>query len=172
MMMGRSQYFNGDFLGAASTFFYVSRHFSWLPATVTEAKLWQARCYVALDWLYDAELILNRIRPEQLTTRELRGLYAFTRADRLLRGGMEAEAVEPLKEAIDAAGSASQRTRLRFLLGQVLERLGRRKEAYEAFGKAGASSSASYRTKFNARIKQSEVYDGADISPRSRPCAA
>lgn len=165
MMMGRSQYYNGDFLGAASTFFYVSRHFSWLPRTVTEAKIWQARCYVALDWLYDAELILDRIRPDQLTTKQLRGLYAFTRADRLLRGGMTAEAVEPLQQAIAAAGSDAQRTRLRFLLGQVLERLGRRKEAYEAFAKAGASPSASYRTKFNARIKQSEVYDGADIMP-------
>ncbi|MDE6120178.1 MAG: tetratricopeptide repeat protein, partial [Muribaculaceae bacterium] len=45
MMMGRSQFYNGDFLGAASTFFYVSRHFSWLPQTVTEARLMQALSY-------------------------------------------------------------------------------------------------------------------------------
>ena len=164
MMMGRGQFFNGDFLGAASTFFYISRHFSWLPATVTEAKLWQARSYVALDWLYDAELILSRIRPDQLTTPELRTMYAYVDADRLIRGGSYAEAVEPLREAIKGARGA-QRTRLRFLLGQVLERIGRRKEAYEAFAKAGSASSASYRTKFNARIKQSEVFDGADIAP-------
>ena len=167
MMMGRSQFFNGDFLGAASTFFYISRHFSWLPQTVTEAKLWQARSYVAMDWLYDAELILERLKPDQLTTPALRGLYAYVKADCLVRGGHYEEAVEPLREAIKAA-SGAQRTRLRFLLGQVLERLGRRKEAYEAFGKAGASSSATYRTKFNARIKQSEVYDGTDIEPEVR----
>lgn len=163
MMMGRGQFFNGDFLGAASTFFYISRHFSWLPATVTEAKLWQARSYVAMDWLYDAELILGRIRPDQLTTPELRAMYAYVSADRLIRGGDYAAAVDPLREAIKGAKGA-QRTRLRFLLGQVLERLGRRKEAYEAFAKAGSASSASYRTKFNARIKQSEVFDGADIA--------
>ena len=64
MMMGRGQYFNGDFLGAASTFFYVSKHFTWLPATVTEAELWQARSYVSLDWLFEAEIILERIKPE------------------------------------------------------------------------------------------------------------
>ena len=167
MMMGRSQFFNGDFLGAASTFFYISRHFSWLPQTVTEAKLWQARSYVAMDWLYDAELILERLKPDQLTTPALRGLYAYVEAGCLVRGGHYEEAVEPLREAIKAA-SGAQRTRLRFLLGQVLERLGRRKEAYEAFGKAGASSSATYRTKFNARIKQSEVYDGTDIEPEVR----
>ncbi len=31
LMMGRAQYLNGDFLGAASTFLYISKHFSWLP---------------------------------------------------------------------------------------------------------------------------------------------
>ena len=55
LMMGRSQYNNGDFLGAASTFFYISKHFSWLPTTVTEAKLWEARSYCAMDWLFEAE---------------------------------------------------------------------------------------------------------------------
>ena len=34
MMMGRSQYFNGDFLGAASTFFYVSRQSTYSPFLV------------------------------------------------------------------------------------------------------------------------------------------
>ncbi len=167
MMMGRSQFFNGDFLGAASTFFYISRHFSWLPQTVTEAKLWQARSYVAMDWLYDADIIIGRIKPDQLVNPSLRGLYAYVKADCLVRGGHYEEAVEPLREAVKAA-SGAQRIRLRFLLGQVLERLGRRKEAYEAFGKAASSSSATYRTKFNARIKQSEVYDGADIEPEVR----
>ena len=37
--------------------------------------------------------------------------------------------------------------------------------AYEAYRKAGKSAGASYRTKFNARIKQSEVFQGADITP-------
>ena len=50
LMMGRGQYYNGDFLGAASTFFYISRHFSWLPNTVTEAKLMQALSYISLGW--------------------------------------------------------------------------------------------------------------------------
>ena len=39
MMMGRSQYFNGDFLGAASTFLLYSQALRLAPETVTEAKL-------------------------------------------------------------------------------------------------------------------------------------
>ncbi len=72
MMMGRSQYMNGDFLGAASTFFYTAKHFSWLPETVTEARLWEARSYCAMDWLFEAETILTRIKPDQLTSKDIR----------------------------------------------------------------------------------------------------
>ncbi len=164
MLMGRSQYYNGDFLGAASTFYYVSKHFTWLPATVTDAKLWQALSYVSLDWLYEAELILTRIKPEELTNSSLRQLYNFTYANFLLRSKEYAKAVPYLTAAIDGADGA-QKTRLRFLLGQVYAVLGEKDKAYEAFKKAGSSISAPYRTKFNARIKQSEVYSGANIEP-------
>ena len=163
MLMGRSQYFNGDFLGAASTFFYISRHFTWLPNTVTEAKLWQARSYVSLGWLFEAEMILTRIKPETLVNKELRGLYDFTMADWRLKSDDFEGAVPYLLGAIKA-DSGAQRTRLYFLLGQIYARLGRKREAYEAYKKAGSGASTSYRTKFNARIKQSEVYDGADIT--------
>ena len=164
MMMGRGQYFNGDFLGAASTFFYISKHFPWLPKTVTEAELWQARSYISLDWLFEAEVILKRIKPEMLTTGTLRGLYNFTQADFYVHSDDYAAAIPYLKDAIKSA-DGPQKTRLRFLLGQLYARIGDKKAAYDAFKAAGSSPSATYRTKFNARIKQSEVYDGANIEP-------
>lgn len=164
MMMGRSQYFNGDFLGAASTFFYVSRHFTWLPNTVTEAKLWQARSYVSLGWLFEAEMILTRIKAEALVNKTLRTLYDFTMADWKIKSDDYEAAVPYLLGAIKGS-DGSQRTRLYFLLGQIYTRLGRKADAYQAYKKAGSSTSASYRTKFNARIKQSEVYDGRDVIP-------
>lgn len=164
MMMGRSQYLNGDFLGSASTFFYISKHFSWLPATVVEAKLWEARSYCALDWLFEAENILTRVKSEQLTSKPIRSLYYSTYADLLIKQKNYEEAVPMLTQAIPLA-SGPQRTRLNFLLGQVYSALGQKELAYKAFDKAGSSSSASYRTKFNARIKQSEVFSGADITP-------
>lgn len=164
MMMGRGQYYNGDFLGAASTFFYVSRHFTWLPATVVEAKLMQAQSYVALGWLFEAEMILTRIKHDELTNNRLRRLYNFVYADYFLHADKYEEALPFLVEAVKGAKGA-QKTRLNFLLGQVYARLGEKEKAYKAFDAAGSASSASYRTKFNARIKQSEVFTGADIEP-------
>lgn len=162
LMMGRAQYFNGDFLGAASTFFYISKHFTWLPDVVEEAKLWQARAYLALDWLYEAENILTHIKPDKLTKKSLRELYDFDMADLYVRSGKDAEAV-PLLASAAAAAKGSQRNRLYFLLGQLNARLGQKQQAYAAFAKAGKGSSTDYRTKFNARIKQSEVFTGTDI---------
>lgn len=164
LMMGRSQYLNGDFLGAASTFFYISRHFSWLPKTVTEARLWEARSYLAMDWLFEAETILRRVKPEtDLTDGELKGLYYTSEADLLIKEKEWEKGAEMLRMAIPYV-SKPQRTRLNFLLGQVYSRAGKKDLAYKAFQAAGGSSSASYRTKFNARIKQSEVFTGEDIA--------
>lgn len=164
MMMGRSQYMDGDFLGAASTFYYTAKHFSWLPATVLEAQLWQARSYCALDWLFEAETILKRVKPDQLTSGRLKDLYYFTYADYYVRTRDNARAIGMLTEALKYA-KGQQKTRLTFLLGQLKAAEGDRKGAYEAFKKAAGASSAPYRARFNARIKQSEVFDGTDIGP-------
>ena len=162
MMMGRGQYYNGDFGGAASTFFYISKHFSWLPKTVTEARLMQALSYISMGWLFEAEVIITRIKEDELTSNRLRKLYNFVYADYYLHAGNDKAAIPFLEEAIKGAKGA-QKTRLRFLLGQVYQALGDKQRAFKAFDAAGSSNSATYRTKFNARIKQSEVYDGPDI---------
>lgn len=163
MMMGRSQFLNGDFLGAASTFFYITKHFTWLPETVTEAKIWQARSYCAIDWLFEAEMILTRIKPDELVNGNLKYLYNLTFTDFYINSNKPKEAIPYLVEAVKEAGGA-QKTRLNFLLGQLYTLAGEKQLAYKAFYKAGSSSSASYRTKFNARIKQSEVFEGEDIT--------
>lgn len=162
MMMGRSQYLNGDFLGAASTFYYTSKLFTWLPETVTEAKLWQARSYCTLGWQFEAENIIIRIKPEELTNNTLKGLYNMVYADYYIKGNSNEKAIPYLVEAIKYA-KGPQKTRMKFLLGQLYTLEGKKQEAYAAFKDAGGSHSASYRTKFNARIKQSEVYSGDDI---------
>ena len=164
LMMGRSQYMNGDFLGAASTFFYISRHFSWLPTTVTEARLWEALSYLAMDWRFEAETILKRIKPDKdLVNNQLRGLYYAAQGDMLVKEQEWDKAAEALSQAV-RYGSKAQKTRLNFLLGQVYARAGKKDLAYKAYQAAGGNASASYRTKFNARIKQSEVFSGEDIS--------
>ena len=162
MMLADGQYYNGDFLGAASTYFYISKHFWWLPKTVTEAKLMQALSYITLGWQFEAEMIITRIKENELSTKHLRGLYNFVQADFHLHAD-DYEAALPYLQQAARDASGAQKTRLNFLLGQVLARLGRNDDAYAAFARAASSSSTTYRTKFNARIKQGDV----DASPTS-----
>lgn len=164
MMMAKSQYYNGDYAGAAATFYYISRHFPWLPATVTEAQLWQARSYVAFDWVNEAEAIVKRIKPDQLTSGSLQHLYHFVQADIAVRRKEYGQAIEPLKKALKGA-SGAQKTRLYYLLGQCYRQTGERQLAYGQFKKAAGGGGTTYRTKLNARIAQSEVYSGKEIMP-------
>ncbi len=167
LRMGEAQFMNGDFTGAASTFLYISRHFTWLPKVVTEAKLRQAWSYCALNWLYEAEDILRLIKPEQLSDKSLRTLYNIVEADLLTRSGEYKEAIPYIREAA-AASSGIQKHRLYFLLGQVYSLTGDKGEAYKAFKKAGSGASTPYRLKFNARIRESEVYSGNNIAKEVR----
>lgn len=162
IMMGKAQYYNGDFLGAASTFFYISKHFGWLPDIVTEALLWQARSYCALDWNYEAENILVHIKETELTNNDLKSLYNFVQADYLIREQRFEDAI-PYLEVAAKVSKDSQKNRLYFLLGQIYSRQGNNDAAYTAFKVAGSGSGTAYRTKFNARIKQSEVFTGENI---------
>lgn len=163
MMMGRSQYNNGDFLGAASTFYYITRHFSWLPATVVESKIWQARAYCALGWGYEALNILEKIPQDALADKKLKYLYDLAFASYYVQSAEPEKAIPYVQSAIKGAEGV-QKSRLYFLLGQLYERTGDKSLAYEAFKHAGGSGT-SYRTQLNARIRQSEVYVGENITP-------
>lgn len=162
LTLGKGQYYNGDFLGAAATFYYITKHFKWLPDVVTEALLWQARSYSALDWDYETENVLRQVKPKMLTSKSLTSLYNLVQGSYYVRTEHYKEAVPYLEVAAKSA-RGSQKNRLWFLLGQAYEHAGNKRQAYLAFRKAGSGASTAYRTKFNARIKQSEVFTGGDI---------
>ena len=162
MMLGEGQYLDGDFLGAAATFFYISKHFTWLPDVVTEARIRNALAYLALDWNYEAENALHLVKPKDLTNNKLKNLYNRAMADYYIRTEKYSLAIPYLAQAAKGA-SGTQKNRLYFLLGQLYSHEGEKNKAYQAFKKAGAGNSIPYRAKFNARIKQSEVFAGKNV---------
>ena len=63
MLMGRSQFYQGAFDEAASTFSYMCRLYATQPAIYGRARAWLAKSYIEQDWLYDAEdVIRNMLR--------------------------------------------------------------------------------------------------------------
>lgn len=162
LMLGKAQFQNGDFLGAASTFFYISKQFSWLPEVVLEARLWESWSYAAMDWLYEAENVIGKIDVKKIENKRLMHLYNMVYADMLVRGNQLKESI-PYLTASAEGSRGTQRNRQYFLLGQVYSRISDKQKAYEAYRKAAGGASTPYRAKFNARIRQSEVYTGTNI---------
>ena len=117
-LMGKAQYYKGDFLGAAATFLYISRHFTWMPDLVAESRIWQARCYIAMGWLYEAEDILLKINNEKLPESQ-NNWFATVNADYLVHKGEYEKAIPFLETAIKSASSKQQRIRMTFLLAQL-----------------------------------------------------
>ncbi len=155
LLMGKAQFQKGDFLEAASTFSYITRHYAAEPPVLAEARVWLARCYAQLDWFYDAEDALSRLNRDSVPPR-LRRERDATTADLLLRQQRFAEALPYLKNAARKEPRKRQRARLYFLLGQVQAALGDAAAAYKAYGKC-LRQSPPYDMAFNARIAQTEV---------------
>ncbi|MBP5688299.1 MAG: hypothetical protein J6X22_06610, partial [Muribaculaceae bacterium] len=158
----KAQYMKGDFLSSAATFHYIARHFQWKPDLVLEAQIWEALSYCAMDWTTEADNILVHIHPERIENNRLNQLANLAFADFYIKNQMNAEAVPYMEKAVKGA-SGGQKVRLYFLLGQLYDETGQKEKAYQAYKKAGSSSSSTYRTKFNARIKQSAVFQGNNI---------
>lgn len=160
LMMGRSQFYKGDFLAANSTFLYITRHFGWLPETVAESQMWMARCYTEMGWLYEAENVLGKIDGTQIP-KALKPLYSTAMAGYLIRKGELKEAIPHLETAIQDEKNKAQKARMQFLLAQLHAENGDPAKAYAYYGRV-MKLNPSYRTYFNASIGQTEVMPARD----------
>ena len=158
LMLGKSQVNKGEFIEAASTFNYVIRLYATQPEVNSVAKAWLARCYVALEWPYDAEDILDKMQRDSITPEGRREMVA-SRAAYLIETGQYADAIPEVQQTIKHTHHKIQRSRLNFLVGQLQRETGLNKDAYKSFSKV-IRSNPPYELAFNARILQTEVMSG------------
>ena len=162
-MLAKAQYMKGDFLDAAATFRYIARHFSWKKDLVQECQVREALCYCAMGWATEADNVLAHVHMDEITNKSVRALANAAFADYYIKVQQPEEAIPYLSQAVKGF-KGNEKARMSFLLGQLYEEIGDKRNAYLAYKQAGSGSSLTYRTKFNARIKQSAVYEGANIT--------
>lgn len=155
LMMAKSQFNQGNFIEAASTFNYIIRMYSTQPEVCSVAKAYLARCYVALGWPYDAEDVLNKMRRDSITTRGQRERDNTLAAFYIATEKYE-EAIPHLKSTIKHTKAKIQRTRLNYLMAQLYHETGDDATAYKYLSKV-VKSNPPYEQEFNARIMQAEV---------------
>ena len=155
LMLGQAQFQKGAFDESAATFSYMSRLYQTQPAINAVARAWLARCYVELDWMYDAEdVIRNQQRDSIPYTAQT--AWNQTLTDYYLRNGDFEQAVPLLRKVIKREHRKTQKAREWFIMGQILASLGRTSEAYKAYSRVAAQNPP-YELEFNARIAQTEV---------------
>ena len=162
-MLAKAQYMKGDFLDAAATFRYITRHFSWKKDLVQECQVREALCYCAMGWPTEADNVLTHVHLDEITNKKVRALANAAFADYHIKAQEPEKAIPYLAKAVKGF-KGNDKVRMSFLLGQLYEEVGDKHTAYLAYKQAGSSSGSSYRTKFNARIKQSAVYEGTNIA--------
>ena len=159
-MMGQAQFYNADFLQASATFSYIARHYAHDEEVVAEARLWQARCYSEMEWFYEAEDILGKLNTNGIPRKNL-NQYAAVYADYLVKNKQYEEAVPYFKTAIKAEKNRRQRTRMKYLLGQIYAEQDQNGLAYQMFGQV-IKANPPYELEFAARIRQTEVFTGGN----------
>lgn len=155
IMMGESQFNRGEFIEAASTFNYTIRLYPTQPEIANLARTWLARCYVALEWPYDAEDVLRKMSKDSLDFRA-QAQYENSRTAWLIQTGQYEEAIPLLKNTIKRQKGRIAKARLNYLLGQLCRETGQREEAYKALKKV-IRANPPYEMSLNARVLQSEM---------------
>ena len=155
LLMGKAQFQQGNFIEAASLFNYINTLYATQPEISSVARAWLARCYVEMEWPYDAEDVFQKIRRDSIGSegeREFNASYA----DYLIFVKQYEDAIPYLQKTIRKERNKLQKARLNFLLGQLCHETGKKAEAYKAL-KRVIRSNPPYELSFNAQILQTEA---------------
>lgn len=155
MLMGRSQFYKGEFDEAAATFSYMSRLYKTQPAIYGKARAWLAKCYVESGWHYDAEDVIRAMRRDSIDWRAQKE-WDYTLCDYYLATEQLDSAAAYLHKVVRHEMRSKQRAREYYILGQVEARRGNTAAAYQAYRKA-IRQNPPYELEFNARIAMTEV---------------
>ena len=155
MLMGRSQFYQGDFESAAATFSYMSRLYATQPAIYGKARAWLAKCYIEQNWNYDAEDVIRNMLRDSIHWRAQKE-WDYTLADYYIHTGNAEQAIPYLRKVISHEMRRKQKAREWYLMGQLQASIGNKKEAYKAFRHV-IRQNPPYELAFNARIAMTEV---------------
>ena len=152
LLLAKAEFHKADFLGAVGTFSYIARYYSTDNEVVDQCQLWIARAYGEMDWLYEAEQVLSKLKQDKLKG-DNTTLYASTNADILLKKNQYKEAIPYLELAIKGEKLKANKVRFQYLLGQLYQKTANTSEAYKAFSNV-IKQNPTYEMDFNARINR------------------
>jgi len=158
LMLAQAEFHKGDFLGSSATFSYVARLYAGDNDMETTCKLWIARAYGEISWIYEAEEILSKIVQNNLKHKNI-GLFASVNADLLLKKHQYKEAIPFLELALSKEKDKNMKLRFNYLLAQLYQKTGDDNAAYNGYTTV-IKSNPPFEMEFNARISRAQIDKG------------
>ena len=157
ILLAQAEFHKGDFLGSISTLNYIIRHYSTDPDLVARCQLWIARAYAEMDWLYEAEDMLQKVQLDNLS-RKHASLYAAVSADVMLKAKRYQEAIPFVKIALPQEKRKGYRPRFQFVLGQLYQMHGDKTSARKAYEQV-LKLQPSNEMDFSTRLRLAQLSD-------------
>ena len=161
LMLAKSEFHKGEFLGSVGTFSYIINHYSTEPDVADEAKIWTARAYIEMGWDYEAEDMLKKLSTEKLN-RKNTALFSGAMANLLLKKEQYKEAIPYLKLAVDGEKDKSLATRFKFILAQIYALTNDKTQAINYYSQVIKASPA-YEMELSARLNRAQLYTGNNV---------
>lgn len=116
-----------------------------------EGVLWLARTYIERDKFDQASRLIDRLKNNPKTFKEIRRDLAPVEADFYLKQKKYAQAIAPLERAIDLTKKKGDKARYAYIVGQLNQKLGQGEAAYAYFAKA-KKYSRDYEMRFSSQL--------------------
>lgn len=161
LLIGQAEFHKADFLGAVGTFTYITKYYQTDKNMVAKAQVWLSRAYTEMDWLYEAEQMLQKINQDDLKSTDLAN-FAAANATLLLRQQQYREAIPFVEMALSKEKNKKMKQRFTFLLAQLYETVDNQQEAVKKYSDV-IKMNPPYEMDFNARIKKAQLEAGSNM---------
>lgn len=156
MLLANSYYQKGEFMEAAGTYLYMERLYATNPTVLAETRIRLSLCYSQLDWLYEAEELLSRVKRDSVPS-SLKYIWATANANLLYKQERYDEVIPHMETMLKRPKlTRTEKARELYLLGQLHMKNGNNAKAFKCFEKVLAQGPL-YDLELNARIKQTET---------------
>jgi len=156
LLMGKAEFYKGNFFLAAEYFDYVARTYTKDTPVSIEALDWQARTQLALNELPSAARTLDSLELHLSRAKKKPAEPLATFAQRAMRQGHPKEAITYLEAAIESSNLKRNTIRWHFILGQIYQEQRDYAKAALHYKKV-QSSNTGFELYFNARLNLVEV---------------
>ena len=156
MLLAKAEFHEANYLRAITTFLYISKIYSSRPEIVAECRLWVARAYTEMGWMYEAGNILHKMDLAGGPPEKHKALYSAVKANYLIRSSEYPASIPHLEYAIKKEKDKNQKLRMKYLLGQIYEEMDDKANAYKAYGVVQGMNTP-YNFTFNAKLRQLQL---------------